>query len=207
MILLLAWAEVSVESAASQVLDQRMAVTRGGLRTREALLNAGRAIAVTDGVEAVTVGAVTTQAGVAKGTFYVHFADRDAFIGALRDSLNARARDAVTHAVRNLPPGERRLMVGIGAYLDACLADRSIKALKPGPTQADGDCTEARQHELIAMIEPNLRAMGWRDAATAARLLLATTIEVAVIEHDSGQKNTAARRALRRLLEGAGKPS
>ena len=50
-----------------------MAVTPAGQRTREALLDAGAVVAERDGLAGLSVSAVAEAAGVAKGTFYVHF--------------------------------------------------------------------------------------------------------------------------------------
>ncbi len=51
--------------------------------TRQALIEAGFALASTESLNHITVDAIVKQAGVAKGTFYVHFADRAAFLLAL----------------------------------------------------------------------------------------------------------------------------
>ena len=45
----------------------------GALQTREALLDAGVALAEEHGLAGVSVNMVVARAGVAKGTFYVHF--------------------------------------------------------------------------------------------------------------------------------------
>ena len=44
----------------------------GALQTREALLDAGAALAEEHGLAGVSVNMVVAPAGVAKGTFYVH---------------------------------------------------------------------------------------------------------------------------------------
>ena len=48
----------------------------GALQKREALLDAGAALAEEHGLAGVSVNMVVARAGVAKGTFYVHFKDR-----------------------------------------------------------------------------------------------------------------------------------
>jgi TetR/AcrR family transcriptional repressor of nem operon len=173
----------------------RLAVTPLGLRTREALLQAGRVVAERDGLAELSVAAVTEQAGVAKGTFYVHFADRETFVAALRDDFQVRIAEQVSRAVAGLAPGEQRLLTGLTAYLDACLAARTIKALIREVRDEGSRTSQASQ------VETNLRAMGWRDAPHAARLIVAMATEVALAEHDSGTKQHAARRWLRRFIE------
>jgi AcrR family transcriptional regulator len=147
------------------------------------------------------VSGVAARAGVAKGTFYVHFADRDAFVRALRDDFNGRIGERVATAVADLDPGGHRLLVGLTAYLDACLEDRALKAL----VREVRDDVEPRDR-LVALVAANLRAMSVRDAAPAARLVVAMGAEVALAEHEAGKKEHGARRALRRFVEGAAGP-
>src|SRR3954453_22184741 len=105
------------------------AVTPAGQRTREALLDAGVAVAEEHGLSGLSVNRVVAAAGVAKGTFYVHFTDRDEFVDALHARFHARVEAAVAAATEGVPPGAERLRRGVEAYLDVCLTDRAVKAL------------------------------------------------------------------------------
>lgn len=176
--------------------------TEHGRRTREALLDAGVTIAEQTGLAGLSVNAVVAKAGLAKGTFYVHFSDRDAFVDALHQRFYAGVNDAVAAATAGLPPGSERLVAGIGAYLDACLASRGVKALLL-ETRADGSLTTTigERHELFAALTaPNLEAMGRRDSKVAARLLVAATSEAALLELEHGRRLPGARRALADLV-------
>jgi AcrR family transcriptional regulator len=51
--------------------------------TRERLLAAGREILAAHGMTGLRTDEVVLRAGVAKGTFFAHFADRDQFLAAL----------------------------------------------------------------------------------------------------------------------------
>lgn len=106
-----------------------IATTPAGARTRDALLDAGTVIAERHGLGGLSVNQVVAEAGVAKGTFYVHFDDRDAFVDALHARFHARVQEAVARAVDGVPPGAERLLRAAEAYLDLCLADRGVKAL------------------------------------------------------------------------------
>src|SRR6202034_4704813 len=99
------------------------------LQTREALLDAGAARAEEHGLAGVSVNMVVAQAGVAKGTFYVHFKDRAAFVDAMHARFHARVEAAVAGAIAALPPGAERLYRSFEAYLDVSLANRGVKAL------------------------------------------------------------------------------
>jgi TetR/AcrR family transcriptional repressor of nem operon len=182
-------------------------VTPAGQRTRQALVDAGIAVAERDGIAGLTINAVVAKAGLAKGTFYIHFADRDAFIDGLHLQFYARVSDAVAGAVEHLAPGPLRLARGIDAYLDACLADRAIKALlletKSNPHLTT---TMAEREQLFARLaEPSLQAMGWREPTVAARLFVAMTSEAALLELEAGRRLPGVRRTLERLVESAGR--
>lgn len=64
-------------------------VDRRRLRTRAALLNAGKALFAEHGVDAVTIDDIVAAADVAKGSFYNHFPDKGALAQALADLARA----------------------------------------------------------------------------------------------------------------------
>lgn len=180
------------------------AVTATGRRTREALLDAGVAVAEGHGLAGLSVNRVVAKAGVAKGTFYVHFADREAFVDALHARFHSRVERAVAEATEGLPPGADRIVRGAEAYLDTCLEDRAVKALaleaRSDPALASS--MSARHERFAASAVPSFKAMGWPDAAAASQLLAAMTAEIAIRELDAGRRLPAARRSLRRFLAG-----
>jgi len=175
---------------------------QGARRTHELLLDAGVAVAERDGLAGLSVNRVVAQAGVAKGTFYVHFADREAFVDALHARFHDRVLAAVADATQDTEPGAERLVCAIEAYLDVCLADRAVKALAlEARTDAALTASMSARHERFAAAAiPSFKAMGWPDARAAAQLLAAMTSEVAIRELDAGRRVPAARRALRRFL-------
>jgi TetR/AcrR family transcriptional regulator, transcriptional repressor for nem operon len=173
--------------------------------TYDALLDAGIAVAEREGLAGLSVNRVVAVAGVAKGTFYVHFADREAFVDALHARFHAKVDDAVAAAIAGLPAGAARLVAGAEAYLDVSLSDRAVKALA---LEARSDprlstMMSARHDRFAALTTSSFKAMGWPDAPAAAQLLAAMTQEIAVREFDAGRRLPASRRALRRYL-GAG---
>jgi AcrR family transcriptional regulator len=174
----------------------------GALQTREALLDAGAELAEEHGLAGVSVNMVVARAGVAKGTFYVHFKDRSAFVDAMHARFHARVQAAVDQAVGGLPPGARRLFRASEAYLDVSLANRGVKALsleaRSDPTVQDS--MAVRRERLAAAGVTDLKAMGWDDTEAAAQLLAAMTREISVLEFDAGHRLPASRRALKRFL-------
>jgi AcrR family transcriptional regulator len=176
-------------------------VTPGRRRTRDALIEAGVAVAEAHGLAGLSVNRVVAEAGVAKGTFYVHFADRDAFVDALHERFYARVGATVAAAVEPLPPGRERLLRGAGAYLDACLADRALKALllevrAPGAL----DALAAREELFASLSQPSFKAMGWGNSRVASRLFVRMISEGALLELEAGRERPAVRRTLARFL-------
>lgn len=177
-------------------------MTPKGRSTKESLLKAGEAVAGREGLGGLSVAAVTAQAGVAKGTFYVYFPDRDAFVAALHERFFDAVAGAVGGAVEGLEPGRELLIAAIEAYLEACLANHAIKAMilesrthgGLPPAMAD------RVAELQELVEPSVRVLGLTPARISARLIMALTSEAALIELEAGQRVPAARKAIRTLL-------
>jgi len=177
-------------------------ITPKGRRTRLALLEAGALVAERRGLAGLSVAAVVEQAGVAKGTFYLYFADRDAFIDALHQRFYDRVSEAIAQAVQGLVPGEQLLLSAIEAYLEVCLANRAVKALV-FETRAQGELTttmEQREELFAVLAQPSLQAMGMTPAPIAARLFVAMTSEAALIEMEAGHEVPGAREIIRALI-------
>jgi AcrR family transcriptional regulator len=172
-------------------------------RTREALLEAGLEIAGRHGLAAMSVNRVVAAAGVAKGTFYVHFPDRGAFLSAMHGRFHAQVAGAVGAAMAELPPGRERLRRGMETYLDLCLRHNGVKALLLEARNAPdlSDQVAMRSETFVAQAEPDLRAMGWEDAASAARLVVAMSAELSVAETTGGVEDTAGRATLWTFLD------
>lgn len=160
-------------------------------------------VAEQHGLAGLSVNRVVAQAGVAKGTFYIHFDDRDAFVDALHERFHDDVDLAVATAVKDAPPGAERIAIAVEAYLDVCIENRAVKALalEARSDPALSASMAARHERFAAGAVPSFRAMGWPDARAASQLLAAMTAEIAVRELDAGRKLPAARRSLRRFLQ------
>jgi TetR/AcrR family transcriptional repressor of nem operon len=171
--------------------------------TRAALLNAGLRIAEEHGLSGMSVNRVVAVAGVAKGTFYVHFPDRDAFLSALHERFHEGTKRAIGTAMAEHPPGRVRLRAGMTAYFETCLRNMGVRALllEARNSRAVGADMAARSEALAAVAELDLRAMGWTEGRRAARLVLAMSAELAMAEMAEGERDEAARQVLWDLLE------
>jgi TetR/AcrR family transcriptional regulator, transcriptional repressor for nem operon len=111
--------------------------------------------------------------------------------------------EAVTAAVRALPPGAVRLLAGIETYLDTCLANRAIKALiLESRTGGNLTTTVERREQLLARVaESSLVAMGFPEPEVAARLFVAMTSEAALLELAVGKRIPGVRNTLRQFVE------
>jgi TetR/AcrR family transcriptional regulator, transcriptional repressor for nem operon len=173
------------------------------LETREALLDAGLQVAEEHGLSGMSVNRVVAAAGLAKGTFYVHFADRDAFLNALHRRYTDQSAAAVATALTGHPPGWRRLRRMIEAYFESSMSHRGVKALVLEARNTPGVAAKvgARNAAFTQLAEPDLAAMGWPDPHAAARLVVAMAGELMMAEMTAGRPDRAGRTALWTALE------
>lgn len=115
-------------------------------KTREALLAAARKVIAQRGLAKTTTREVAQEAGVAAGTFFVHFSDVDALVEAL---LDAHIAAALARALKTLPRrGDlvRRLLHVCTALIESYdaepelareyLAASLFRSRPSGPTEA-----------------------------------------------------------------------
>ncbi len=85
--------------------------------TRESLLTAGCHVVAAEGYAAASIAKIAETAGVAQGTFYNYFADRQALFDEMLPYIGLRMREAVEQAARDAPPGLRREVRRFEAFL------------------------------------------------------------------------------------------
>lgn len=150
-------------------------------RTRAAILEAGRACYAAPDGHPVTVEAVTRAAGLAKGTFYLHFRDLAALEGELGDALIAElgvrlepARIAIEHPLSRMTTVITILLNDLAASpTEARLVARAAETI-PDFARA----TQARlRQDLTEMQRLGLLAIG--SVETAARIITAILVQVA----------------------------
>lgn len=86
-------------------------------RTRGALIAAGRRLFCQRPVDAVTVDDIVGAAGVGKGSFYNHFADREALVRAISAEIRAAVEQAIDSANRDVEDPARRVARACCVYL------------------------------------------------------------------------------------------
>lgn len=170
--------------------------------TRDRLLEAGLTVAMRDGLSQMSVDSVTTEAGVAKGTYYVHFPSRDAFLVALYEQWHGTMITAVLTVIEGLPHGGDRLRRGVEVYLDAVLDHREVRALLVS-ARADPAVKAVAQLGMAMVIksaEPDFEALGHAYPSLVARLCLAAVAEAAMIEAESGHAVPEVRYSLASVI-------
>jgi AcrR family transcriptional regulator len=92
-------------------------------RTRAQLIAAASSLFARQAVESVTVDDVVKEAGVAKGTFYVHFEDLHALAAAVAQDL-VRSFDQLLQPGRlSISEPELRMAFGFSCFIDKALND------------------------------------------------------------------------------------
>lgn len=170
--------------------------------TRLLLLDAGLALADHKSLTAISVDDIVRGAAVAKGTFYVHFSDRTAFLVALHARFHEQLRDAIRSSAAAATPGYERIRRSTIAYLDGCLDARGVKAMLASARGEPAIAQEvARSNDRFARAAAgDIRAMGRADPLETARLFVAMTAEVALLELEKGRPDPKLRRALMHML-------
>lgn len=169
----------------------------GNHPTRLELLDSAARIADRDGTTALTVEAITKDAGHAKGTFYIHFEDR----ADLLVELHRRFHDELFAQIERITDveahGPTRARSRMTAFLDGCRNQIGVRSM----------LFQARHEPVIAKLARQRNDEAARTLAAdikdatptpteTARLLVAATIEVAIQELTSGRRLPRLRTAL-----------
>jgi AcrR family transcriptional regulator len=118
-------------------------------RTRAQLFEAARALYARHPIESITVDQVVSEAGVAKGTFYVHFASLDELRDAVADEM-AREFDDLLQPVRlALADPLERIAAGCAAFLGEALRNRAWGALVARGAAAMPEVGQAARDHLM----------------------------------------------------------
>lgn len=175
---------------------------RDGSATRARLLEAGLRLANAAALSTLRVDEVVETAGVAKGTFYVHFRTREDFLVALHSRFHDALAERIELAMAGQAPGLRRLLRGCLAYLDACCEQRGIKAMLLGARTEPGiqQAVSAQNARFALLAAEEFKAADWPAPQQAARLWVGMVAEGAIAEADAGRKLPPLRQALARFL-------
>ena len=94
-------------------------------RTRAQLIGAASSLFAKRAIEGVTVDDVVTEAGVAKGTFYVHFDDLQALTAAVADELIETLDEFLQPQRRSISDPLTRVALGCYTFIEKAREDRA----------------------------------------------------------------------------------
>ncbi|MGR3795030.1 TetR/AcrR family transcriptional regulator [Vannielia sp. SX4] len=119
----------------SEPIQRRARVTRANL------IAAAEGIVTREGFGGLRVEQVVKAAGVAKGTFFTHFADKDVLMEQLVAKRLSRLMDALQTARR--PSSAKGLAATLGPVIELLTCERYVFDLVQRASLADGPIAEA----------------------------------------------------------------
>lgn len=93
-------------------------MTEKGKATRQALLTTAEQVFGEEGYDGASVAEITRRAGVAQGTFYVHFPEKSATFNELVDHVNHKVRETSAEAIAGLTDRLEIERAGFEAFFD-----------------------------------------------------------------------------------------
>lgn len=169
----------------------------GNHPTRLELLDSAARIADRDGTSALTVEAITTAAGHAKGTFYIHFDGRSDLLVELHRRFHDELFAHIELTTDSEAHGPIRARSRITAFLDGCRNQVGVRSMlfqaRHEPEIAE--LARQRNNEAARILAADIEDETATPMETA-RLLVAATIEVAIQELTSGRRLSRLRTAL-----------
>ena len=167
------------------------------LRTRTALVKAGLKLFAERPIDAVPIDDIVASAGVAKGSFFNHFADKKIFANELAGEVRRDIEARVTEANANVSCPLERLTNGMMVAVDFALTerDRAIVMLRGALSST------ARDHPLnrglLEDIEAGVAAALIPERVRAAGLLFwlgnCQMLIMNVVERRPSRKEAAER--------------
>lgn len=165
--------------------------------TRWELITAAIELAERDGLRALSVSQITAAAGHAKGTFYVHFPDRAAFVVAVHRWFHDKVFAHVIGVTSDDDPGPLRAGRRITAFLDQCRTLAGVRAflIEARTEPALAAEVEQRNRQATQVLSGDLRGIAAHPEETA-RILVLAAADIAARESARRRRIPAARKAL-----------
>lgn len=177
--------------------------------TRRALLDSAAEAFVDRGFADASLDEIARAARLTKGALYHHFAGKQDLFRAVFEEVEAEMIEAIRLAGTHESDPWRRLLAGIGAFLDACLMPRYRRiALEEGPTALGWDLwRQIDEHYSLALVRAPLAhlmrvgVLRPQPLDLMARVLLAALIEAGMAVAAAPDRPAARREAEALLVE------
>lgn len=172
--------------------------------TREALINAARALFVAKGYADTSTPEIVAAARITRGALYHHFADKQALFGAVAEAEAQAVARAITQAtLHNLSPHDA-LIEGSLAYLDAMAVPGRVRLLLlEGPAVLGTEAMAALDHANAARTLREGVAAANTDptlSSDALAELLSATFDRAALMIARGDDAATIRRAMTQII-------
>ncbi len=144
---------------------------RGRGRIRPALVSAGLRLLAERPIDSLSVDEIVEAAGVAKGSFFYHFADKQAFARQIATAVRTEVEATITAANRDIDDPARRVAQGIGQFVRFALAapDKATIVVTADLRGADPD--HALNAGLRADLDLGMRTGRFDGADVSAAML------------------------------------
>lgn len=166
-------------------------------RTRSALIAAGLDLLAARPVDAIAIDEVVACAGVAKGSFFNHFADKHAFAEAVAGEVRAEVEEEVTRANAGVADPVARIAGGMAvAARFALAAPRRASVLLRSQgvaARADHPLNRGLREDLAAALAAGLLRPEAAAGGLAYWLALCQMVMVLMVETRPTRAEAAAR--------------
>lgn len=172
------------------------------LRTRAALLAAGFELLAERPIDAIAIDDIVARAGVAKGSFFNHFTDKQGFAGAIGAEVRAELEERVGRANSGVTDPVLRLAGGMRVAVDFALTERQraivmLRGLELS-TGLDHDLNKGIRADIEMLIAAGLARPEAARSGVRYWLGLCQIAQLNVIERRPARADAAER--LREML-------
>ncbi len=147
---------------------------------RAAIIEAATGLFTTEGYETTTIAEVAKKAGVAVGTVYLYFKNKQEILYAVKDDWDADFAQMMSEAGLNLIPHQDRMRPLIEACFAVCIQHTERIQLMGLPPQVVGEIYKGKSFDKSSPI----MAQGikiWLDEAISAGVFRPTDTEAAAV--------------------------
>lgn len=172
------------------------------LRTRAALLRAGAELLADRSIDAIAINEIVDHAGVAKGSFFNHFTDKDDFADAIAFGIRQAVEVRIDAANEGVTDPALRISRGIRGFVEFALAEprdaRVMLRRASRAAHADHPLNRGLRTDLAAGAATGQFRIPSIDASVLYVIGVCQTLLAAVVERELEQD--AADRLTREVL-------
>lgn len=177
-------------------------------RTRSALIAAGFDLLVERPIDAIAIDEVVARAGVAKGSFFNHFADKQAFARAIADEVRHEVEALVTAANTGIADPVERIAGGMRVVARFALTQprRTMVLLRSqgSSTSPTHPLNKGLRDDMAAAAAQGLVLPDAREHGVLYWLGLCQILMVSLVEQPPGDAAARVAAMLRLGLAGLG---